>query len=329
MAEGLVLLGMRDQESLLVDSFRINAMGSISGSFQDVVLTLEHTDRRWMSLPEEVFLSTCFSVIRNRVGNNCALRVLILSYHCLKTLPRDLSSLKNCLMCLDLSFNKFSSLPLPLTQLVKLEELHLKGNGLVSLCDEIKELQNLRILNLGCNDLAELPSCLTTLNKLKSLDVQRNKIITVCDEIGALQSLEEIQLQNNMLLTLPESFSQMSNLQILHISCNQLGSGVFDILCHLSNLEELYIAKNRLTEIPPAVARLNRLQRFVFGGNQLTYPPHYIYRKGMVAVMEFLSNNKWKKGSARTSNGCNQIENITITENPCYDSDSTDYEEMT
>lgn len=83
------------------------------------------------------------------------------------------------LVALDLSFNRLEMFPAALCQLLKLEELNLRGNNILATrlpsAEELGALQHLRSLDLSRNHLSFLPAGLYGLTALETLNLSSNR----------------------------------------------------------------------------------------------------------------------------------------------------------
>jgi len=129
------------------------------------------------------------------------------------------------LRVLNLTGNKFETIPDFVGNLKKLEELNLSGNHLLKeLPDSIGNLTNLRILNISRNKLQTIPDSIGNLKKLEKLDLSSNNLLNeLPDTIGNLNSLEILNLSDTCLNSLPESMENLTNLENLFLSKHNTG----------------------------------------------------------------------------------------------------------
>ncbi|KAA0724682.1 Mitochondrial glutamate carrier 1 [Triplophysa tibetana] len=139
----------------------------------------------------------------------------------LTSLPPSLSS---CLVHLDLSFNRLSSLPTCILSLSHLHELLLCHNELSALPEGLDTLVSLQRLNLMGNSLVDLPRVVALLHGMEKLDVSFNLLEGLPDELGQLENLHTLELSNNRLRVLPESLGSLHSLRHLGIQNNDLRS---------------------------------------------------------------------------------------------------------
>jgi Leucine-rich repeat (LRR) protein len=220
-----------------------------------------------------------------------SLKVLILRYNQLVTLPEWLGDLKS-LEYLNANINNLNTLPQSIGNLLKLKELLLWKNELQRLPDSIGSLTSLRKLNLRLNQLNELPSSLgnltnleelnlhdnklkllpkaiSNLKSLKSLNLSWNSLIELPNSIGGLKSLKYIDLERNELDSVPQSIGFLSNLEYLNLGDNKLQS-IPDSTAQLENLKFLNISRNKLEDFPEAIMYCSKLEEIYLGDNNIS-----------------------------------------------------------
>ena len=220
---------------------------------------------------------------------NCLLS-LDLSFNKLSSLPPEILSLTN-LQSLDLSANQLSSFPPEIGALTNLQSLDLSANQLSSFPSEICSLTNLQSLDLGGNQLSSLPSEILSLTNLQSLYLRNNQLSSLPPEIGALTNLQSLYLISNQLSSLPPEIGALTNLQSLDLSDNQLSSFPPEILS-LTNLQSLDLRGNQLSSLPPEIGALTNLQSLVLSFNKFSSLPSEI---GTLTNLQslYLSSNQF------------------------------------
>ncbi|XP_072128367.1 p53-induced death domain-containing protein 1 [Mobula birostris] len=169
----------------------------------------------------------------------------------LATLPVNFGHFQ-CLSHLDLSFNRFVSLPECLTELKELTVLLLSHNQLAALPNSIGKLVKLSFLSLMKNQLRVLPGSIGELVALKRVDLSENKLEQLPDEIGKLSSCTWIDFSGNRLKTLPSTLTNMASLGELHLHSNQLITVPAE-LAYIPNLSRLDLQNNCLRSVPPEI----------------------------------------------------------------------------
>lgn len=264
----------------LIDAryFKVSLMMPVTS----VVVTLVHGDKKWDHLPEDTFIRSLDHVTSSR-----PIRCLSLKHHCLSDLPADLSTLSNCLITLDLSFNCFVTLPTVSCQMVSLLELYINNNVLETIQDEVESLVNLQVLHLQHNKLTKLPSTIGQLTSLVILNLENNQLATLPCEIKHLKKLTKLLLANNKLTELPTAIIYLDNLEELHVGNNELKQLPNEDFSCLKSLKQLNIANNNIKMLPFSLARIE-LQGLSLGGNPLAFPPMHICRQGIVRIQEYI-----------------------------------------
>ena len=125
--------------------------------------------------------------------------------------------------------------------------LHLSGNDIAVLPDEIGALTNLTELDLGHNQLTALPDSIGSLTALGRLHLHNNKLVTLPDSIGSLAALTTLFLSNNQLEQLPDLFDKLTALENVHLNGNKL-TALPNSIVALTNLKHLYIHGNSFND---------------------------------------------------------------------------------
>jgi hypothetical protein len=113
-----------------------------------------------------------------KLFKNYQLKVLILSYNQLSSLPAIIGNLCN-LIILKIDYNNLKNIPVEIGNLSNLIYLSLNGNGLTSLPPEIGKLSNLTYLYLWNNNLNTLPEEIKKLTSLKELYLGGNNFTKI------------------------------------------------------------------------------------------------------------------------------------------------------
>ncbi|XP_051009072.1 leucine-rich repeat-containing protein 20 [Acomys russatus] len=87
-----------------------------------------------------------------------------------------------------------------MTTFSQLRELHLEGNYLYRLPNEVSSLQHLKTINLSRNQFQDFPEQLTTLPALETINLEENGIVDVpVEKLATMPSLRVINLRLNPL----------------------------------------------------------------------------------------------------------------------------------
>lgn len=152
--------------------------------------------------------------------------VLKISQQRLTEFPPHLRSFPNVLRTLDLSENRFVTLP-----------------------EDIGRFTLLKHLNLSDNRLTELPAVIGQMIKLETLNVMSNMLISIPQEFANLKNLKQVHLNNNQLTSFPIMFCDMKNLDVLDVSRNKIsaippeikGLHVTELNCNQNQISKLAI----------------------------------------------------------------------------------------
>ncbi|CAF0740069.1 unnamed protein product [Brachionus calyciflorus] len=158
------------------------------------------------------------AVIDSLLRNGLALS---LKAHFIDILP-DISSLKNTLIYINLSFNNFKEIPSELLDITQLEAIKLRSNPIKYLPDKFAILQNLKVLCLSYCLIKEIPACIYELRCLIDLDLSYNRLTHLNENLLRLVSLKSLNVEGNELEFLPCFMLKMQNLEILNVKNNYL-----------------------------------------------------------------------------------------------------------
>lgn len=148
------------------------------------------------------------------------LRTLDISENRFVTLPDDIGRF-TLLKHLNVNDNKLTELPAVIGQLIKLETLNAMSNMLVSIPREFANLKHLKQVHLNNNNLTQFPTMFCGLKNLDVLDVSRNKIQSIPPEAKGLYVVE-LNCNQNQISTLAEEIAECSRLKTLRIEENCL-----------------------------------------------------------------------------------------------------------
>lgn len=148
------------------------------------------------------------------------LRTLDISENRFVTLPDDIGRF-TLLKHLNVNDNKLTELPAVIGQLIKMETLNAMSNMLVSIPREFANLKHLKQVHLSANNLTQFPTMFCGLKNLDVLDVSRNKIQSVPPEAKNLYVIE-LNCNQNQISTLAEEIAECPRLKTLRIEENCL-----------------------------------------------------------------------------------------------------------
>lgn len=193
-------------------------------------------------------------------------------------------------IAIDVSHNAKALSRIDEARLKGLQHLDLKGLGLTTIPDEIRELTQLKSLDLSINcDLSET-SNLHSLVELTTLNLSNTAISCISKEICSLRELRNLNVSDNKLSTFTDEFSQLSNLEILKLQRNHF-QAIPSCVFALSDLKELDLMSNQISIIPPNIAELGKLQKLNLGFNKLSQVPSQISELMALTSLSFAESN--------------------------------------
>ena len=214
------------------------------------------------------------------------------------------------------------TIPAELSNLKKLEQLHLRGNGFTGpIPSDLGDLPNLKHLDLSGNELSgSVPRELGSLASLRSLNLSANDLNgEIPSTLGSLSNLEALILSLNYLTgRIPSELGNLSRLRSLWLSELELSGEVPSALSNLSLLEELILHDNSLQgEIPPALGRLANLEKLYLNQNpDLSGPiPEEL---GNLAELEilYLGENSLSGPVPEALGNLGNLRELTLFDNP-------------
>ncbi|TYH46796.1 hypothetical protein ES332_D11G364100v1 [Gossypium tomentosum] len=178
------------------------------------------------------------------------------------------------LVVLDLSRNRFSSVPKWIFSLHGLVSIDLSHNFLEGpIPDYFGNISFLEVLDLSFNFLnSSIPNSLYSLNRLQFLSLRDTQLQgTISTAIGNLSSVTHLHLSESQLNgQIPLSIGELSSLKLFDVSRNQLNGQIPLSIGQLSSLEEFDVSENQLNgQIPLSIGGLSSLKLFDVSENQL------------------------------------------------------------
>eukprot|EP00178_Gracilaria_changii_P027240 TRINITY_DN852_c0_g1_i1.p1 TRINITY_DN852_c0_g1~~TRINITY_DN852_c0_g1_i1.p1 ORF type:complete len:292 (-),score=38.32 TRINITY_DN852_c0_g1_i1:2469-3233(-) len=98
---------------------------------------------------------------------------------------------------------KLKSIPPSVFRCENLEELHVYGNSIKHISDEIGCLRSLRVLNAGRNQISKLPDSICTCASLEVLHVYENCLSALPSDLSKLEKLKTLNVDFNADLPTP------------------------------------------------------------------------------------------------------------------------------
>uniref|UniRef100_A0A1L8DCR9 Putative leucine-rich repeat lrr protein n=1 Tax=Nyssomyia neivai TaxID=330878 RepID=A0A1L8DCR9_9DIPT len=148
------------------------------------------------------------------------LKTLDISENRFTSLPPDLGKF-TLVKSLNVSGNRIEALPEVLGLLIKLETLNACNNLITHISPALSKIKNLKQVNLSNNQLTEFPTMFCGLENLDMLDVSRNKITTVPSAVKDFHGIE-LNLNQNQVATLSDELVNCKRLKTLRLEENCL-----------------------------------------------------------------------------------------------------------
>lgn len=135
--------------------------------------------------------------------------------------PSVLVSYKNSLKKLSLPFNRISTFPLVVCELVALTHIDLSCNALTALPNEFSNLQSLLEVNIVNNRFSSLPKSFYKILSLEHILADGNQITSIeVDGLSCLKTLSTLSLKNNNIATVPPELGKLEQIRNLSIDGN-------------------------------------------------------------------------------------------------------------
>lgn len=171
--------------------------------------------------------------------------VLQITQQRLQEFPPHLRDFPNVLRTLDLSENRFATLPEAIGHFTLLKHLNVNANRLTELPEALallvkletlsainnligprlpvalSQLVNLKKVLLSNNQIAEFPVQLCGLRHLDLVDLSRNKLTAIPSAVGTLQAVE-LNVNQNQVAVLAEELAECPRLKVLRVEENCL-----------------------------------------------------------------------------------------------------------
>ena len=206
---------------------------------------------------------------------------LVVNIHVLKSLRK-----------LDLSGNRFATVPGYFSDLVSSMEIDLAGNPLIDPPPEIIQggINSLRQYLLQPLSKKILAAIFIEAGRrsVRVLDLSDRKITSIPPEIGRATGLEVLKLNNNRLQSLPSQLGTLKRLKRIELLDNRF-TKVPRVLLSLSGLRSLDLDSNRLTRIPDLSA-LSDLRNLSLCANELDSLPEALGKLSKLRVLNVMFN---------------------------------------
>ena len=152
-------------------------------------------------------------MVPDKMGGCVSLSTLLLNNNRMTDFPAALVHLMH-LKILDMSENRLiDPKPTYFNTLLRLQEINLSHNQLVTLPGSLFSLAKLVSLDLSHNGIHVLPDAIHKLTSLVTLDVSYNKVVQIPLEISKLQKLDRLGMRDNLISALPDTLTKMKALR--------------------------------------------------------------------------------------------------------------------
>ncbi|EDW62449.2 leucine-rich repeat-containing protein 57 [Drosophila virilis] len=193
--------------------------------------------------------------------------VLKISLQRLQEFPPQLKNYPNVLKTLDLSENRFETVPDELGRLTMLKHLNLSGNRLSELNEVVGELLKLEVLLLMNNFLTKLPKTLSNCTHLKTVNLSNNQLKVFPSMLCGLKQLDVLDLSRNQITEVP---ADVGNLYVTELNLNQNQiSALAEEIADCPKLKTLRLEENCLQAIAltPRILKSSKICNLAVDGN--------------------------------------------------------------
>ncbi|XP_063545858.1 E3 ubiquitin-protein ligase LRSAM1-like [Cydia strobilella] len=126
---------------------------------------------------------------------------------------------------LNISSNKFVSLPNTIRYLINLTELYIQNNYITYLPESIHFLKNLNILDVSNNRLKSLTPSLGKLKNLRKLSIIENKDLHhLCPELCFATNISLLELDGELFIFPPPDIASRGTTEIMTFLCHQMNT---------------------------------------------------------------------------------------------------------
>ncbi|KAG4123125.1 hypothetical protein ERO13_D11G308500v2 [Gossypium hirsutum] len=196
--------------------------------------------------------------------------------------PISVNSTKS-LVILDLSLNRFSSVPKSIFSLHGLMSIDISENSLEGpIPDYFGNISFLKVLDLRSNSLnSSIPNSMYSLYHLQFLSLGDNQLQGIISSaIGNFSSVTHLDLSHNDMLEgrLPTSLEYLCKLKEMDLSYNKIDGGISKILqslsrCRSGSLESLDMADNQLSgHLTDQLGQFKNLSYLSLAQNKISGP---------------------------------------------------------
>nr|XP_022900288.1 leucine-rich repeat-containing protein 57-like [Onthophagus taurus]XP_022900289.1 leucine-rich repeat-containing protein 57-like [Onthophagus taurus]XP_022900290.1 leucine-rich repeat-containing protein 57-like [Onthophagus taurus] len=185
----------------------------------------------------------------------------------LNDFPPGFLQLEGSLRTLDLSDNKFVTLPNDISRFMQLKHLNLNKNKLTKIPDCIGALTKLETFNICHNNLTSLPRTITNLINLKQVFLSDNHIKDFPTVFCGLKHLDVLDLSRNEIRCVPSEINGL-NVSELNLNQNQISDLSYQIV-YCPRLKTLRLEENclQINAISPRLLKESKISNLSLEGN--------------------------------------------------------------
>ncbi|MCP4697068.1 MAG: GTPase [Gammaproteobacteria bacterium] len=175
-------------------------------------------------------------------------------------------------------------IPPEIRELEHLQQLRLKNNAIQRLPGWLKDLPNLQFIELNINPLHQLgdvPNLVLDWGVWRRLNPAPEQVAglwlrwedeVIINELLRLPDLRRLDLSEQRLRKIPRAVFRLTQLQVLDLRRNKLEALPSEIF-QLQNLTQLDLSYNGLSALPPEIAQLQNLTQLDLGQNKFSALP--------------------------------------------------------
>ncbi|TGL34766.1 leucine-rich repeat domain-containing protein [Leptospira koniambonensis] len=191
--------------------------------------------------------------------------------------------------------------------LKSLETLNLSKNKFNTVPECLLQLQSLKKLNLSYNPLKTIPSSVLKLDSIIELDLNDAQISEISDRVPNWSRLTHLYLSGNRIKRFPLSWGNLKSLSYIDLNENRLKKPP-EYLSNIKNLEYISLEENEISEFPSELLSLNKLIRLDLAQNKITFLPETLCgkRKNPYPPTIYVGENPINKSNFKKIKSCSK-----------------------
>lgn len=193
--------------------------------------------------------------------------VLKISLQRLQDFPPQLKTFPNVLKTIDISENRFVTLPPEIGNFTICKHLNISGNRLTDLPDVLGELTKLEVLLAMNNFLVKIPRTLCNLKNLKTVNLSNNQLTEFPTMFCGLLHLDVLDLSKNKITLIPDDVNDLKVTE-LNLNQNQISS-LSELVADCPKLKTLRLEENclQVTAFTPKILKESKISNLLVDGN--------------------------------------------------------------